>query len=225
MYIWVVELWSPMKQAGIKDFKYIDWSREHPLEDDLALMKWNDEVLGGKGFVPWYAFDHPDLGPIELGGWDAMYWSNIPPSHLEKEISLFPAWLTWQGLITPKLVLRSAEAEKIGPDTYRVRLVVDNAGWLGTSTTEKAVERKSVRGVICEIGLPEGAVLTMGKERQEFGQLSGRAGKPAMFDDTDDSTTDRLKVEWVVHSAKGGVVQLTARHDRAGVVRVEVKVE
>ena len=42
IFAWTVEIWSPMRQAGIKDYKYIDWFREHPLEDDLKLMKWND---------------------------------------------------------------------------------------------------------------------------------------------------------------------------------------
>ena len=51
----------------------IDWFREHPLEDDLKLLKWSDEALGGKGYVDWYPFEHPQLGPVELGGWDAFY--------------------------------------------------------------------------------------------------------------------------------------------------------
>ncbi len=49
VFSWTVELWSPMRQAGIKDYKYVDWFREHPVEDDLKLMKWHDEALGGKG--------------------------------------------------------------------------------------------------------------------------------------------------------------------------------
>ena len=36
-----------------------------------------------------------------------------------------------------------------------------------------------------------------------------------------DPTDDRAKVEWVVHAPQGGTVRLTARHERAGVVRVE----
>ena len=28
MFAWTVEIWSPMRQAGIKDYKYIDWFRE-----------------------------------------------------------------------------------------------------------------------------------------------------------------------------------------------------
>jgi murein tripeptide amidase MpaA len=70
VFSWTVEFWSPMKQAGIEKFKFIDWYREHPIEDDFKLLKWNDEVLKGRGYVDWYAYKHPQLGSVELGGWD-----------------------------------------------------------------------------------------------------------------------------------------------------------
>ena len=49
VFAWTVEIWSPQRQAGITDYKYIDWYREHPVEDDLKLMKWNDTALKGQG--------------------------------------------------------------------------------------------------------------------------------------------------------------------------------
>ncbi|PJF26310.1 MAG: carboxypeptidase, partial [Phototrophicales bacterium] len=69
-YAWTVELWSPQRQAGIENYKFIDWYREHPLENALKMLKWSDEALGGRGYVNWYPFDHPQLGRVELGGWD-----------------------------------------------------------------------------------------------------------------------------------------------------------
>ncbi len=223
-FAWTVEIWSPQRQAGITDYKFIEWWREHPLEDDLKLLKWSDEVLDGKGYVEWYPFEHPQLGPVELGGWDSIYaFRNPPPQFVEKEIALFPDWIIWQCLITPRLELYEAGAKPLGDGTYRVRLVVHNTGWLPTYGTKKAVEKKVVRGVIAEIALPEGATLETGKPREELGQLEGRAYKHA-FGETD-PTEDRLKVEWVVRAPAGGVVKLIARHDRAGVVRVEVALE
>ncbi len=59
------------REAGITDYKFIEWYREQAVEADLKLLAWNDAVLGGKGFVDWFAFDHPQLGPVELGGWDS----------------------------------------------------------------------------------------------------------------------------------------------------------
>jgi murein tripeptide amidase MpaA len=223
VFAWTVEIWSPQRQAGITDYKFIDWYREHPVEDDLKLLKWSDEALGGRGYVDWYPFEHPQLGRVELGGWDMLYaWRNPPPEFLEQEVALFPDWLVWHLLISPKLAVYEATVEPLGDALYKVRLVVQNTGWLPTYITKKALEKKLVRGVIAEIELPDGATLRTGKPREELGQLEGRAYKPSAANVWNaDPTDDRAKVEWVVHAPQGGTVRLTARHERAGVVRVE----
>jgi murein tripeptide amidase MpaA len=223
VFAWTVEIWSPQRQAGITDLKFIDWYREHPVEDDLKLLKWSDEALGGRGYVDWYPFEHPQLGKVELGGWDMLYaWRNPPPEFLEKEVALFPDWLVWHLLISPKLAVYEATVEPLGDALYKVRLVVQNTGWLPTYITKKALEKKLARGVIAEVELPEGATLQLGKPREELGQLEGRAYKPSAANVWNtDTTDDRAKVEWVVHAPQGGTVRLTARHERAGVVRVE----
>jgi hypothetical protein len=221
LYAWVVEIWNPQDQAGIGEIEYIDWRREHPLEDDLKLLKWSDEVLGGKGYVDWYPFDHPELGPVELGGWNWLYaFKNPPPELLEKEIAPFADWLVWHLLISPCLEPYQVEVKPLGQDTYHIRLVVQNTGWLPTYVTKKALDKKVVRGLVCEIELPEGATLEAGQEREVLGQLEGRAYKPSAHFSyyQSDVTTDRAKVEWVVHAPEGGRVSLTARHERAGTV-------
>lgn len=223
---WGVELWSPQRQAGIEMGKIIDWYREHPQEDDLKMLQWSDEALKGRGYVDWYPFDHPQLGMVELGGWDQLYaLYNPPPEFLEKEIAVFPAWLVWWLLVSPCLELYEVSSTPLGKGTYHVRMVIQNSGWLPTYVTKKALEKKQVRGVVCEIELPEGATLQLGRMREELGQLEGRAYKlssPGGFHATD-PTDDRAKVEWAVHAPGGGVVKLTARHDRAGMVRAELE--
>ncbi len=62
MYTWVVEIWSPMREAGIGKYPYIDWFRDHPPEDDLKLYEWSRDRLGGLAHVAWRPFDHPQLG-------------------------------------------------------------------------------------------------------------------------------------------------------------------
>jgi hypothetical protein len=120
------------------------------------------------------------------------------------------------------LELYEASAKSLGEGAYRVRLVVHNTGWLPTYVTKKALEKKVVRGVVCEIELPEGATLETGKPREELDQLEGRAYKPSA-PDPDDATDDRAKVAWVVRSPQGGTVKVMARHERAGVVVAELK--
>ncbi|MFZ5917761.1 MAG: M14 family metallopeptidase [Chloroflexota bacterium] len=221
LFAWTVEIWSPQQQAGIEKYDFIDWRREHPLEDNLKLLRWSDEVLAGQGYIDWYPFEHPQLGPLELGGWDYLYALKNPPPHLlEKEIAPFAGWMVWHLLISPRLELFEASAKPLGENTYLLRLVVHNTGWLPTYVTRQALQNKLVRGLVCQIDLPQGASLETGQIREELGQLEGRAYKPcvpAMYDPTD-ATEDRLKVEWVVRAPAGGTVTLTARHDRAGTV-------
>ncbi|MBL8535573.1 MAG: carboxypeptidase [Betaproteobacteria bacterium] len=227
VFAWTVEIWSPQREAGITDYKFIDWYREHPVDDDLALLRWNDEVLNGEGFVPWYPFEHPQLGTVELGGWNALYtWSNPPPQFLQREVARFPAWIIWQALVSPLLEWHSADVQGLGEGVWKVRAVVHNTGWLPTHVTRRAKDNRFVRGVIFELSLPEGAALLQGEPRTELGQLHGRAytsSAPSEWSGWGgDTTEDRAKCEWVVAAPKGSSLEIVARHDRAGTLRRRV---
>ena len=228
---WVVEIWSPNKEAGITDYKWIDWYRDHPVEDDLKLLKWSDEHCAGQAHLDWKPYLHPQLGAVEIGGWDKMnFWRNPPPHLREREAARFPAWMTQIALSLPKLELLRTEVRALGPDTWRVRIVVANSGWLPAYVTKRALARKMVRGVMFEIHLPEGdpaVSLVSGKPRVEGPQLEGHAPKNSMhaFLPNREVTGDRAVNEWVVRAPKGTRLALTARADRAGMVRTEVSLD
>jgi murein tripeptide amidase MpaA len=223
-YAWTSELWSPIARAGITDYHLIDWFREHPIDDDLTLLRFNDEQLGGAGFIDWYAFEHPQLGPVELGGWDDMrFWGNPPDALLEAEVAPHSRWELFCALTTPVLRLRAADVEPAGPRSWRIRVVVENAGWLPTNVTERAVERKAVDGVEATIGLPDGVRLVGGQTRLDLGQLQGRSESTSMTASfgaiRPEPTVDRGVAEWVVEGEPGAAVTVEVRHPRAGVVR------
>jgi hypothetical protein len=105
-----------------------------------------------------------------------------------------------------------------------VRLAVHNTGYLPSYVTKRALERKVTRGVVYEIALPEGAALVSGKARVEGAQLEGRASKPSLqaFLPNPELTGDRGQCEWTVRAGAGATVRVTARHDRAGRVEVDI---
>jgi murein tripeptide amidase MpaA len=223
-YAWTTEFWSPQREAGITDYHFIDWFSDHPLDDDLALLRWSDNVLGGRGFIDWYAFDHPQLGPVELGGWDWMgSLGNVPLDLLEREIAPHSELALFSALVSPLLAVRSLESETVAPGVHRVRLVLENTGWLPTNVSQKALDRKIVRPLEVHLTLPADARLLSGEQRTEAGQLSGRETKLNMLAwDAGDATSDRVKLEWVIDTPTGGTLGIEARHQRAGVVRREV---
>jgi len=228
IFSWVVEIWAPMREAGVANYKYIDWFREHPVEDDLKLIRWSDTTLAGLAHIPWRPFAHPQLGAVEIGGWNRFHaFSNPPPQFLERELQRFPQWLIWQALISPKLELVHAGAEDMGGGNRKVTLVVQNTGWLPSYVSKRALERKVVRGVIAEIALPDGAKLVQGKARIDAGQVEGKAFKHTGVSFWPDYlvTDDRVKVEWVITGKPGDTVNVVARHERAGTVRAAVTLE
>jgi murein tripeptide amidase MpaA len=227
---WVVELWSPNKEAGITDYKWIDWYREHPVEDDLKLLAWSDKQCQRQAYVDWKAFKHPQLGAIEIGGWDKMnFWRNPPPHLREREAARFPQWMTQIALSLPKLELLRTEVRALGDGSWRIRFAVANSGWLPTYVTQTALERKVVRGVMFEIHLPAhpDVSLVFGKPRFEGPQLEGHAPKTSQqaFLPSREVTADRAVAEWVVKAPKGTRLMLTAKADRAGAVRSEVTLD
>jgi len=101
--------------------------------------------------------------------------------------------------------------------------VVENTGWLPTYVSQRAVERKAVRPIEVELTLPDGARVVAGERKLEAGELEGRVHlRSALWWGTDQGTSDRTKLEWVVEAPEGGTLGIEARHDRAGVVRREV---
>ncbi|MBI3925120.1 MAG: carboxypeptidase [Armatimonadetes bacterium] len=227
-FAWTVELWSPFRQAGITrgfevgtksgDFRFIEWPHDHPLEEDLALLRWSDEKLGGRGYIDWYDYEHPEMGRVQLGGWDFMLaFRNPPPEYLEAELEPFPRWLIWQALSTPLLGLREEAVIELGGGHYELRLVVENRGWLPSYVTKLALERNYCRELVAELKLPQGVELVSGKLRTFAGQLEGIAYKPlSPVVKPGDYSQDRVLLTWVLKSPGQASVGVVLRHDRAG---------
>ena len=219
---WLIELWQPVVSSGILDgskYLHYEWFKKHPLEQDIALYKWAKDNFGNESYVDWYEFDHPQLGKVELGGWDWLFtWLNPPIKCLEDEVKGFPKWVVWNTLISPKLAVRNTSVESLGGDNYRVRLVVENTGYLPSYVTKQAV-KMGCKGVTVDIELPDGANMVSGTYRTELGQLEGRAYKDAMVSARQGATDDRAMAEWIIYAPKGGRVHIKAAHPRAGVVR------
>ncbi|MCX7974781.1 MAG: M14 family metallopeptidase [Candidatus Aminicenantes bacterium] len=72
-YSVTTELWNPLKDIpGFPELKE-DTPRS---EIQRALLRYQDEKYGGKLFLSWKKFRHPELGEGEIGGWLPAYSGN-----------------------------------------------------------------------------------------------------------------------------------------------------
>lgn len=214
-----VELWDVIGAAGIKERDFIEWFRDHSEADDLKLLAWNDQHLGGKGFADWRRFDHPELGPVEIGGWDeGITFVNPPPQFLLETLEPNTTFVLAFARMGPRLELREFSATSLGGATYRVRAVLANTGYMPTYGSKHALERKTIRPIEARLQIPEDAELVTGDMWQEIGQLEGRSNKRSLWGE--DFPTDNIrKLEWVVRAPQGGSVALTVVSQRGGTVR------
>ncbi|MFZ5814317.1 MAG: M14 family metallopeptidase [Bacillota bacterium] len=216
------ELWDLEGRAGARGYAQIGvkgllkLSQEELVEDGRKLLKYNDAALGGKGFIDWTPFEHPQLGPVEIGGWDPKFADQNPPEGplLVEEVTRAAAFTLQHCLALPRLAFGKVEAKPVGGGIYELTVAVRNTGYLPTNVTEMAVQQKRSTGVKlalegAELVAQRGAEVRNG--RLELGEIPGW-GK----------SSERW-VTLAIRGRAGAIVTLTARHDRAGLVRATVE--
>ena len=173
--------------------------------------------------MDWHAFDHPQLGPVEIGGWWAKrVRQNAPPQFLPEEEEKYTRFTLTYAALTPHVQVGKTEAEAVAPGLWIVRALVENTGWLPTNLSERAVRNGVARPV--KVSLTGGEVL-MGKAETEIGNLEGRSvttGTMFAFGPGARADNERL-VEWLVRVPDGTTsVTVTAASEKGGTHRVTV---
>jgi murein tripeptide amidase MpaA len=223
-FTFTVELWCLPLEAGVKDYKFIEWFRDHPHTEDHQIIKWVDENVEPGAYANWYPFQHPQLGQVELGGWDEMYtWRNPPDAFMGAEAARNTPFALALADMLPHLSIHTLQVEDIGDNQYQINLVVENTGFLPTCTSEQGKKRHAVRPVRVELELPGNVSLVNGKRRVELGHLEGRSNKLDVATLWEASPTDnRARSEWVLRGLPGSTVKIHILSERAGSITQEI---
>lgn len=213
------EIWKAPGETGKSAFDTFD--------ENLA-MAWNDRELGGKGFVNWTRFTHPQFGEVEIGGWNTSYFSqNPPPAFAEAEWRKNALFEIKRAELLPLLQVADVKAASLGDRLFRITALIRNDGYLPTNVTQKAVEHRIARPVLVRLAL-EGAELLSGKERTDIGHIEGNGPPPAgqFGAPSGQGPRNQRTVDWLVRvKAQGAAASVTASAERAGTAsrRVDLK--
>ncbi len=174
VHCYTMELWCPWKHAGL-DFSddFLEFWRNRDEDTELALLKWNDDDLESEAFVDWYAYEHPQLGEVELGGWDWLFsFRNAPAERLEEECqpSVLFSLDHARALPQPRIEL---SVEEVEGELSRVRVQLINGGYLPTWVTELGKKRVGKLHLGVECG--EGLAIAEGKVEMRVDHLDGLA--------------------------------------------------
>jgi hypothetical protein len=229
IYGWTTEFWDVVHAAtGTKQSTHF-WYTGPTDAERLAVARWLDTLPDAgpatRGLVDWYPFDHPQLGAVELGGWNQLHsWTNPPPHLLLAEVDRHADFAVAQALAAPCIEIRHTAVEPVGDDTWRVTVGVANTGWLPTTVTAHARLHDLVRPVVAELHAAPASGTAVevvdGPHRRPLGQLAGSSS--ARFTDGTDGTPDRTTCAWLVRAPAGTPVAIEVRHQRAGTDSVTV---
>lgn len=206
--VFEIELGSVYNAAGISTEEYFaadEYTREVLFM--RQVLQYADSQPG-QGFVDWRPFDHPQLGPVEIGGLKSVFWGTPPPQALRTIGGSCAAFIAAHARRHPQLDVHSLQAEQMEGRVYRVRATVANTGGLPTQVTEHG-SRIAANGPVT-IRLEPGAGATV-LSRSDMSEV---ASLPALRGHVD--------LEWFVRGPAGATVTVVAHAPKAGLVRRSV---
>ena len=130
---YVVELWDIFKQLGIERKKpFVDHYSKFSRKDMRALAEFDRTHNAGRLFGSWKKTPHPQLGEVEIGGFDPRVgiW-NPPYERLPETCASQSAAFLRVAALVPRISLTVVSQVKTGGHT-RIELRVANQGYLGS---------------------------------------------------------------------------------------------
>ena len=207
LFSWVVEIWSPMREAGITELQV---HRLVPRSSDRRRPQALSAGARTSSAVPRTGRGSRSSIRSSARSRSAAGTGSTRSAIRRCRCSSASSRGFRAGCCGRRCARRSSSScmrarARSATDTWKVTLVIQNTGWLPTYVSKRALARKTVRGIMAEIELPAGASLATGKARDDVGQLEGKAYKHTgvSFWPDYNVTDDRMKVEWVVRGEAG----------------------
>lgn len=166
---YTLELWNPYAWAGTEMTDPVAMFRDPPAEVIGALL---DACEREGAFCDWQPFDHPQLGPVELGGVDELRTIRNPPEPLlaaECVRGFTVADRLRKAL--PRVEAR-LQVEDLGA-ARQLTLVLENHGALSTASLDRAEAIGTAPAVRAEVVLGEGQVLLDGPAERHLDHMDG----------------------------------------------------
>jgi hypothetical protein len=169
--------------------------------DDAKRLRWIDAHHESARFVPWKAFQHPELGAVEIGGF-APYARIEPPEaeRVELQKKEFEFLLTL-GELLPRVEIHDCTAKALSGGLWEVKAAVENLALLPLLSAA-ARRADSVRPARIDLRLPKDAQLLAGEQESRLEDLPGTSG--------------RHEYRWLVHGAAPKSIGIEVDTDHAG---------
>jgi hypothetical protein len=167
------ELWDLFRRIGMERTKRFCDQYTHLTRRDLvSLASFDKEKNGGRIGAAWKPFQHPQLGAVEVGGFDPRIgvW-NPPESELLAICEAQSATFLRVAALAPRVELTTS-LESLGDDAASLSVVVENLGYLPTYVLASQKHLPHNEELWLEVE-PGPGVRVQGERRVRLGHLEG----------------------------------------------------
>jgi len=172
---YVIELWDLFKRLGMpRPPKFVQYYDRVSRADLVKLAWWDRDENDGRSFPPWRPFEHPQLGPVEIGGVDPRVGIWNPPLHALAEMCASQARAFLQvAALAPRLRITEIKRHPLPGGITRVEVAVQNDGYLGSYGLPSA-RKLDFNEPVYATARPDGCELVdPGAAHQRLGHLDG----------------------------------------------------
>jgi hypothetical protein len=202
------------------------------VERDRALLKYQDEEFGGRFFIPWVRFNHPDLGEGEIGGWIPRYRGGnaFPGETLVEVADKHYRFEIFRAGLLPDIQILDATAEVLsssgGTRIVEVSATVENQGVLATHTAEGAELAGNREDVVWLIGDRDKVRFLQGSPFQKIGVLAGAEPIPGYEREAQsaDSPGNRREVKWLISVEGDSPLKVVVSSQKGGTKVRELRI-
>ncbi len=159
------------------------------------------EAAGVEAFADWTAFQHPDLGEVEIGGFLPYVTHNPPADQLAELGAQHGEFLVKLGGMLPQVRIADTEVTAHGGGLFTVEVQVENTGFFPTSL-QHGVRSRSVGPTLLQLQVGADAIMTGADKTVSLGVLDGSG--------------TRESVTWVIRGQEGGRVEVKLISAKSG---------
>lgn len=172
--------------------------------DDAKWLAYADRV--GEGYVDWQPYDHPQLGPVEIGGFVPGFKMNAPQDAHEGIIEAQGEFIEQLLAMLPRVVIEDPVVEKVEGGVWRVSMTVRNDGELPTRTALGAKARRLTPYVLA-LDVPQDTLIA--------GSTINRTDSIA--------PGETMRAEWLVLADDGSTLNAQLRTEEFGTTDIEIE--
>jgi hypothetical protein len=177
------ELWNGGQYFNSPQLQEQQRDPNSPINNRFAQYYFDDYLEFGDQYVEWKAFDHPQFGKVEMGGWKKTQ-GRVPPRFMNEELChRNMAFSLYQTDEMPLMKSGETRVEPIGGGVYRVRVDFTNPK-LTPTILAKAAANNVVRPDLLTVEGKGIEVLSAGWVQNKF--------RPGASDLIDQNELDRI---------------------------------